>query len=92
MVVDVHSIKSENHPNSFPLIRDDSPRLSNFSSELGSDGRPKSFVAFSGSYSETATSEVVVVVAAAVSDAIVFIFVFVLLLVHDVVVVVRWLC
>lgn len=87
MVVDVHSIKSENHPNSLPLIRDDSPRLSNFSSELGSDGRPKSLVAFS----ETATSKVVVVVAA-VSDAIVFIFVFVLLLVHDVVVVVRWLC
>lgn len=99
IVVEVHSIKSENHPNSFALIRDDddSPRLTNFSSELGSDGRVKSPVTFS---SETAMLEVVVdvvvvVVAAAVSDTIVFIFVFVLLLlliIHDVLVVVRWLC
>lgn len=95
IVVEVHSIKSENHPNSLALIRDDgSPRLANFSTELGSDGRAKSLVVFS---SETAILEVVVViaiivVAAAANDAIVFIFVLVLLLTHDVVVVVRWLC
>uniref|UniRef100_A0A0V0GT69 Putative ovule protein n=1 Tax=Solanum chacoense TaxID=4108 RepID=A0A0V0GT69_SOLCH len=92
IVVEVHSIKSENHPNSFALIRDDddSPRLTNFSSELGFDGRVKSLVTFS---SETAISKFVVdvgvIVVVVVSDAIVFIFVLVLLLIiHDV----RWLC
>lgn len=95
MVVELHSTKSENHPNS-ALISDDSPRLTNFSSELGSDGRTaKSVVAFSCSKCKTGISEVVIIVVVAgdaVSDAIVFVFVFVLLLVHDVGVIVRWLC
>lgn len=90
MVVEVHS-KSENHPNSLQLIRDDSPRLVKFSSEFGSDWLAKLLVSFLRSKSETAILVVVIiVVVVAVSDANVFVFVFALLI-HDVVVV-RWLC
>lgn len=90
MVVEEHS-KSENHPNSLQLISEDSPRLVNFSSELGSDWLAKLLVSFSRSMSETTILVVVIIVVAAASDANVFVFVFALL-VHDVVVVVRWLC